>query len=58
VPVPVLSQLSRPRKRAQGDHRPQFERPARIGVRSSRTRSVEFIFREEVYKRDRDDLKA
>jgi len=58
-PFLVLSQLSRATENAAGRSPSAVERLARIGARSSRMPMfVGFIFRPEVYQRDREDLKG
>jgi len=57
-PFLVLSQLSRATETRQGDHRPQLSDLRESGSIEQDADLVEFIFREEVYKRDRDDLKG
>ena len=56
VPMLVLSQLSRAPETRQGDHRPQFSDLRESGSIEQDADLVGFIFREEVYKPDRDDL--
>ena len=58
VPFLVLSQLSRAPETRQGDHRPQLSDLRESGSIEQDADLVGFIFREEVYKRDREDLKG
>ena len=57
-PFLVLSQLSRAPETRQGDHRPQLADLRESGSIEQDADLVAFIFREEVYKRDREDLKG
>jgi len=57
-PFLVLSQLSRATETRQGDHRPQLSDLRESGSIEQDADLVGFIFREEVYKRDRDDLRG
>jgi replicative DNA helicase len=56
VPMVVLSQLSRATETRVGDHRPQLSDLRESGSIEQDADLVGFIFREEVYKRDRADL--
>jgi replicative DNA helicase len=58
VPFVVLSQLSRASETRVGDHRPQLSDLRDSGSIEQDADLVAFIFREEVYKRDREDLKG
>ncbi|MBV9481214.1 MAG: replicative DNA helicase [Acidobacteria bacterium] len=59
VPLVALSQLSRaPETRGAGDHRPQLSDLRESGSIEQDADLVMFIFREEIYKRDDDDLKG
>ena len=58
VPFLVLSQLSRAAETRIGDHKPQLSDLRDSGSIEQDADLVAFIFREEVYKRDREDLKG
>jgi replicative DNA helicase len=58
VPFLVLSQLSRASETRVGDHKPQLSDLRDSGSIEQDADLVAFIFREEVYKRDREDLKG
>jgi replicative DNA helicase len=58
VPMLVLSQLSRAPEVRQGDHRPQLSDLRESGSIEQDADLVGFIFREEVYKPDREDLRG
>ncbi len=57
-PFLVLSQLSRAPETRTGDHRPQLSDLRESGSIEQDSDLVAFIFREEVYKRDREDLRG
>jgi replicative DNA helicase len=57
-PFLVLSQLSRATETRQGDHRPQLSDLRESGSIEQDADLVGFVFREEVYKRDREDLRG
>jgi len=58
VPMLVLSQLSRAPETRQGDHRPQLSDLRESGSIEQDADLVAFIFREELYRRDREDLRG
>jgi replicative DNA helicase len=58
VPFVVLSQLSRASETRPGDHKPQLSDLRDSGSIEQDADLVGFIFREEVYRRDREDLKG
>ena len=58
VPFLVLSQLSRAAETRVGDHKPQLSDLRDSGSIEQDADLVMFIFREEVYKRDREDLRG
>ena len=58
VPMLVLSQLSRASETRPGDHRPQLSDLRDSGSIEQDADLVGFIFREEVYKPDREDLRG
>jgi len=58
VPFLVLSQLSRAAETRIGDHKPQLSDLRDSGSIEQDADLVAFIFREEVYKRDREDLRG
>ena len=58
VPMLVLSQLSRAPETRPGDHRPQLSDLRESGSIEQDADLVGFIFREEVYKPDREDLRG
>jgi len=58
VPMMVLSQLSRAPEVRQGDRRPQLSDLRDSGSIEQDADTVLFIFREEIYKPEREDLKG
>ncbi len=58
VPFLVLSQLSRAPEQRQGDHRPQLSDLRESGSIEQDADMVWFIFREEYYKPDREELRG
>ena len=58
VPMMVLSQLSRAVETRQGDHRPQLSDLRESGSIEQDADLVAFVFREEIYRRDREDLRG
>lgn len=58
VPMVVLSQLSRAPETRPGDHRPQLSDLRESGSIEQDADLVIFVYREEVYKPDREDLKG
>ena len=58
VPMMVLSQLSRAVETRQDDHRPQLSDLRDSGSIEQDADLVGFVFREEVYKKDREDLRG
>ena len=58
VPFLVLSQLSRASETRPGDHKPQLSDLRDSGSIEQDADLVAFIYREEVYKRDREDIKG
>ena len=58
VPIMLLSQLSRAVETRQGDHRPQLSDLRESGSIEQDADIVGFVFREEIYHRDREDLRG
>jgi replicative DNA helicase len=58
VPFVVLSQLSRASETRVGDHKPQLSDLRDSGSIEQDADLVAFIYREEIYKRDREDIKG
>jgi replicative DNA helicase len=58
VPFVVLSQLSRASETRPGDHKPQLSDLRDSGSIEQDADLVAFIFREEVYRKDREDLRG
>ena len=58
VPFVVLSQLSRASEMRHGDHKPQLSDLRDSGSIEQDADLVAFIYREELYRKDREDLKG
>src|SRR4051812_47916230 len=56
TPFLVLSQLSRAPELRKGNHRPQLSDLRESGTIEQNADNVAFIFREEMYTKDREDL--
>src|SRR5262245_18266874 len=58
VPMTVVSQLRRAPETRQGDHRPQLSDLRESGSIEQDADLVGFIYRPEVYQREREDLRG